>query len=363
MHYVRLWVFPLDLAADYSPKVIRVALGWNAESAVGVALVIAILCTALVAWRRPRMEAGSSTARAAAFGVVWFMIAISPISNVLFLSGVLLAERTLYLPSVGLAAATGWLVVRLWQDRPKVTRAALILALSLAGARTWTRTPTWKDNVTTFSRMLRDYPQSGRSQWIIADAYIDAGDLSQGLLSYRAAISILGGHYMLITEIAQRLMTLERYPGAEGLLTFAWRDYPQFSLAPSLIASIHAEEGDPAGTEAWARRSLAIYPDDAVRRHLLAWALAAQGRFGEAAEERARAEALGRAGFWQQWAYLAYMRREAGDTVGALAAMDSAWQSTATELAKTTVDSVRVADFGLAPHAEAIEIAPDSVNK
>ena len=40
------------------------------------------------------MTAGSDSARVAGFGVVWFIIAISPISNALFLSGVLLAERT-----------------------------------------------------------------------------------------------------------------------------------------------------------------------------------------------------------------------------------------------------------------------------
>jgi hypothetical protein len=58
-------------------------------------------------------------ARIAGFGAGWFLLAISPVSNVFFVSGVLLAERTLYLPSVGLAAVTGWLFLRLARQRPR----------------------------------------------------------------------------------------------------------------------------------------------------------------------------------------------------------------------------------------------------
>jgi protein O-mannosyl-transferase len=348
-HYVRLWVFPLDLSADYSPNVIPIATGWNAENIVGVGVVLTVLAMTLLAWRRPLMKSDSSTARAAAFGVVWFMIAISPVSNVLFLAGVLLAERNLYLPSAGLAIATGWLVMRMARERPRLVPAAVGSLLLLGVVRTWTRTPVWKDNTTIFSSLLRDYPHSGRSQWIIGDQYLEGGNISQGLLAYRAAISLLGGHYMLVTEIGYKLMLLERYDASEKILGFAWRDDSRFAIAASLIASIRSERGDAAGTELWARRSLAINPHDDVRRHLLAWALAAQGRFAEARKERASAEALGRVRFWQQWAYWAYVRREEGDTVGALVALDSAWASVATGMGRASLDSIRVADFGLQP--------------
>ena len=45
-----------------------------------------------------------------AFGLGWIAIAFSPVANLLFPTGILVAERTLYLPSVGLALAVGaWL--------------------------------------------------------------------------------------------------------------------------------------------------------------------------------------------------------------------------------------------------------------
>ena len=118
-HYVRLWLFPLDLSADYSPNVIPVSVSWHAANLTGVVLALGILTLALLVWRRGATETGRDMARIAGFGAGWFLLAISPVSNVFFVSGVLLAERTLYLPSVGLAAVTGWLFLRLARQRPR----------------------------------------------------------------------------------------------------------------------------------------------------------------------------------------------------------------------------------------------------
>ncbi len=323
-HYVRLMVFPLDLSADYSPNVIPISLGWNAANAVGAILALAILVGSLVAWRRGRLEPGRPSARAAAFGVVWFLVTISPVSNVFFLAGVLLAERTLYLPSVGIVAAMGWLVVRLARERPRLARVGLVLVVLLMGARTWERNPTWRDNITVFRTMIDDYPHSGRSQWVLGDLFFQQGRTSQGLLTYRAAIGILGPHYQLITEIAKKLIAAEYYDAAEHLLEHSWRNDPDFPVAPGLIAVIRSEQGDAEGTELWARRSLEIDADDPVRHHLLAWALTEQGRWQEAAEARRRAIAGGEGDYWQQWVSLAQLEANAGDTAAARLALDSA---------------------------------------
>jgi hypothetical protein len=349
-HYVRLWILPIDLYADYAPNVIPISFGWHADNLPGLLVAFSTLTVALVAWRKPTMGAGVSTARAFAFGVVWFMIAISPTSNTLFLSGVTLAERTLYLPSVGLALASGWLIATLAVARPRAAAVALALILSLSSVRTWTRTPIWRDNPTFFNVLLRDAPHSGRSQWALGDQFLRVGDVSQGLLSYRLAINILGSHYVLVTDISRRLMEIERWPSAERLLLSIYRQNPELPLAPSLIAWVRAQYADPIGTEEYSRASLALYEPDVTRYHLLAWSLAAQGRWEEAKAARARADELRlEADIWHRWLYWAYVRRHEGDSLGMQRALDSAWVSVATTRGRQAMDSVRVADFGLAP--------------
>jgi tetratricopeptide (TPR) repeat protein len=340
-HYVRLMVFPLDLSADYSPDVIPIALGWNAANVVGVGLALLILAGAWVAWRRPELGTGRSSARAAAFGVVWFVITISPVSNILFLTGVLLAERTLYLPSVGIVAAMGWLVVRVSRDRPRASWVGLALVVLLMGVRTWDRNPTWRDNDTVFQTLIQDYPHSGRSQWLLGDAFFRRGQMSQGLVSYRAAIDILGPHYQLITEISKKLMAAGYDEAAQHLLEFSWRNDPEFPVAPGLIAVIRGREGDAEGTERWARRSLEVDSDDPVRHHLLSWALAQQGRWEEAARERQVTIEQGEGAHWQQWMSLGWLEGRAGDTASARVALDTARARTSEPAALAQIDSIR----------------------
>jgi hypothetical protein len=283
----------------------------------------------------------------AAFGVVWFLVTISPVSNTLFLSGVLLAERTLYLPSVGLAAATGWLIMRLARERPRASWVLLVAALALGSVRTWTRNPHWLSNSTVFAHMIGDNPHSGRSQWVLGDEFLRLESEPAALRAYSAAIGLLGQDYQLLTEISARLIRIERFRTAEFLLTQAWDADPSFPLAPALLAIIRAEHGDEEGAELNARRSLAIRDADPTSKHLLAWSLARQGRWEEAAVLRAEVEAEVMTGIWQQWMYDAYVLRRAGDTQGAEEAVDSAWARVATETGREALDAARVAEFGL----------------
>jgi tetratricopeptide (TPR) repeat protein len=339
-HYVRLLVFPMDLSSDYSPDVIPISLTWHGNNVAGVVLALAILVGALVAWRRSDMGRGRTTAKAAAFGVVWFIITISPVSNVLFLSGVLLAERTLYLPSVGFVAAVGWLVVRLARERRVVAWGGVAVVVGLMSWKTWSRNATWRDNITVFGTMIQDYPYSGRSQWVLGDLFFQKGRPEQGLVSYRAAINILGPHYQLITEISKKLIGAEYYEAAKRLLMFSWREHPELSVAPGLLAVVYSEEGNARETEHWCRIALSIDNDDAVRHHLLAWALAEQGRWDEAVMARKNAIAQGQGDYWQQWVSLAYLQAYAGDTVAARTALDSALVKASTRAARRQVDSL-----------------------
>lgn len=341
-HYVRLLVFPADLSSDYSPNVIPIALGWRAENVVGVILTLGILGGALASWRRSDMAPGTSSARALAFGVVWFMITISPVANVVFLSGVLLAERNLYFPSVGFMAAFGWLIVRLARERRRLAVAWVAATLLLMGWKTWTRNATWQNNDTVFGQMIEDYPYSGRSQWLLGDLFFQQGRSRQGLVAYGAAINMVGPHYQLLVEISEKLMDAKYYGAAEHLLEFAWRDHPEIPIAPTLLAVVYSRDSKPEETELWARRTIALDPSNGVAYNLLAGALSEQERWPEAARARLGAIRHGEAHAWQQWFSLAYLRLQARDSAGASQAIDSAMARPTTATARAQLDSLRI---------------------
>jgi hypothetical protein len=353
-HYVRLWVFPLDLSADYSPNVIPISIGWHLANLVGLVLALLILSMSVLSWRRGPMNRGEPAARAAGFGVVWFMITLSPVSNTLFVSGVLLAERTLYLPSVGLAAASGWLAVRMWRERPRVVATVLAAAILMGSVRTWTRTPSWENNQAWLNTLVSDYPYSGRSQWVLGDAFMERGRTSEALMSYRAAVDILDSHYQLMTDVAGTFMSHDLYGGAEGLLQYAWRNEPRFALAPGLLAEIYSEWGRPEEAERYSRVALAIESRDPLRPHIISWSLAAQGRWDEAAAARDFAvETQGALNYWQQWLTVAYLEANEGDSASAAAAFDSARLADLSEAARRVIDSTQVSLLGT-PEADSV---------
>jgi tetratricopeptide (TPR) repeat protein len=329
-HYVRLMVFPVDLSADYSPNVLPIGLGWYGLNIAGVVLALAFLAVAWVTWRDRDLERGSSSARLVAFGVMWFVITISPISNVFFIAGVLLAERTLYLPSVGAVAVAGWLLARLIQNRPRVGWTVVPAVVLAMGVHSWKRTPTWEHTGTVFTTLLDDYPQSGRSQWVIGDILYQQGRVSESLRSYRIALGILGGHHQLVTEIGKNLNGATRSRAADFVLEHAWREEPTWAVAPGYLAISAFQQSDWPDAARWARVSLAANPDNATISHILAGSLAEVGQYAEAIRWREITIANGEGDSWEQWLALARLKLSVADSVGARAAADSARAKAAT---------------------------------
>src|SRR5437879_9578925 len=148
----RLLVLPLTLRVDYSPAertIVRSVL--DGRFAIGLACLALWALLLVWAWRRGR--------RGEAFGLGWIAIAFLPVSNLLFSTGVLLAERTLYLPSVGLALAAGGALARLPLPRLRVVVALLVLA---GGIRSAFRTLVWRDVFAVTKRFLLHSPASYR---------------------------------------------------------------------------------------------------------------------------------------------------------------------------------------------------------
>lgn len=157
----RLLVYPLTLRVDYSPAVRTLVPSFlDGRFLLGVACLAAWAVLVAVAWRRGR--------RVEAFGLGWIAIAFVPVANLLFPTGVLLAERTLYLPSAGLAFAAGAAVARLRPDRLRIVLALIVVA---GGIRAALRVPVWRDDVAVTQSILEDSPDSYRGPARMAALY------------------------------------------------------------------------------------------------------------------------------------------------------------------------------------------------
>lgn len=194
--YLRLMMLPWDLSMDYQPAVLPLARGVTLGTAVG-ALVLGAL--GVTAWRLRRTDPD------VALGLVWFFVAVLPVSNLLVRSDILLAERTLYLPSVGAALVVAAVARRIAaSDDARLRRWALVLALAATAAlmvRTVTRNPTWMDTFTALSTLAEEHPESYMALRSRAAGYERVGSAGEAAAVYATAMAMVPDDYTLTLEV------------------------------------------------------------------------------------------------------------------------------------------------------------------
>jgi 4-amino-4-deoxy-L-arabinose transferase-like glycosyltransferase len=154
----QLMLFPTRLSADYSPNDVIIANGIGFDELPGILLVGCTLFLAFALRRR---------APVASFGLFWFIVAYGPVSNVLVPTGIVTAERTLFLPSVGIVLVAAVTLLYLLDGAERRTRlaysalAGLLLVLGLG--KSIVRQRVWHDNDILFDETVRDAPLSYRA--------------------------------------------------------------------------------------------------------------------------------------------------------------------------------------------------------
>jgi protein O-mannosyl-transferase len=176
----RLLVFPLVLRVDYSPdERTLVPSLLDGRFLAGVFCLVVWAGLLIAAWRRGR--------RTAVFGLGWIAIAFLPVANLFFPTGVLVAERTLYLPTVGLALAAGAFLKGLptrWYG------TALAIVTLLGGMRTWLRVPVWRNSRTVALSVLEDSPRSFSGPARMIGIYLSEHQPAKALEAFRLSAAI-----------------------------------------------------------------------------------------------------------------------------------------------------------------------------
>ena len=180
-----LLVWPASLSTDYGPQVIPARDSFSLAAVFGAIVVVGV--PVLVVWCRRRAPA---IAFAAALGALSYL----PTSNLLFPSGVVLAERNLYL-AVALAAALvavgiEWSASR-WGTRPAV--AALGIVALVCALRSFARLPAWRDNRSQLLTQLAEHPESYRAHLSAAAVLAGLRDTAGARREYRVADSLFAG--------------------------------------------------------------------------------------------------------------------------------------------------------------------------
>jgi protein O-mannosyl-transferase len=244
--YLKLLCFPHPLTIDYYPFHIRLA-DWGSGK-VWLALAAHVGLAVYAAWGLRRRSL-------VAYGILFYLITLSVVSNLPFSLGTFMSERFLFVPSVGFAIVMG----RLLTHRalaPLRYRPVIVLALALACAgKTCSRNAVWKDDFTLFTTDVATSADSIKANLAAALTYLleshksslGAEYRAKGLAHAQRAVALYRANvdltHVKATSYVQALMLLGNAYAENGMLEDALRCYrDSFATAPNRAALEHLVE-------------------------------------------------------------------------------------------------------------------------
>ena len=289
--YLWLFVWPARLSADYSYNAVPL-FGWqltdweDAKALIALALCVGAALLA-VRWYRAR--------KPLFFFLAFFFVALAPTSNLVVLIGSIMAERFVYLPSIGLA---GCVVAALYEFGPRVLRQRLpamrttwialgFLCLAFA-ARTYARNLDWLDDLSLWTSGVDVCPDSSKTHNNLGGALAKLpGRLPDAIVEYQESLRIEPDYSDAHFNLANALSRMPgRLPDAIAEYQTALRIDPNYAAAHNDLGFALANSGG-RWSEAIAeyQAALRLDPDLAEAHDNLGLALANSGHLPEAIAE------------------------------------------------------------------------------
>jgi hypothetical protein len=244
----RLLLVPWHLQADYMPLELDRATGLGAAQVLGLLVVAG---WGWAAWRARRRCPVTT------FGLGWVAVAVLPVSNILVPTGILLAERTLFLASVGACLAIGgtapWLagLVKAASRRERLVAGAILGAvLLLWTGRSMTRARVWRSDLVLVHQTVLDAPLSYRAHAVRGRILFEEGNPALGEQEYQTAIRLYPHDPNVFAGLARHYREAGHCAPAIQLFRRALELAPNMPHARSLYIDCLARTGDSSGAAA-----------------------------------------------------------------------------------------------------------------
>jgi hypothetical protein len=226
LEYLKLIVFPINLAGDYDFNAIPIAHLSSGDAWLGLLLITAIVVGAIFYTRR---DAVSS------MGILFAFVVFLPASNWIMPISVLMAERFLYLPLIGLSITAALLYngIRHVGAKRLVGVGCLLTAIVLCNSHDYIR----RNDFTFFANMVRVVPDSAKARLGYGYALWQAGRKDEAAAQLEAGLRILPNHPEMLTTLALTKTTSKD-------CTQAWALFERVLQIDPSHADTHRRMGD-----------------------------------------------------------------------------------------------------------------------
>ena len=236
LDYVRLLVIPYPLKAYYTTV-------WHGSLDMKVVASFVLMASSLgfFIWLI------SSGRRKASFAFLWTFIALIPVLNIGSLGEFSMAERYLYIPSIGYSIFLASVIASFMRRNAvsfRVFQAFTAVLLIVFAFLTVERNRVWADEVTFYTAMARGAPDSPLPHANLAYALDRHGDTGEGIEEMKRSINYARANPILYNSLGSMYMKEKRFREAVEALNAAVELKPDYVTALNNLGISYAETGD-----------------------------------------------------------------------------------------------------------------------
>jgi len=155
--YLKLLIIPHPLTYDYYPYHIPILTWSNIWSIISLIVYLFLGIYALLGLKKKRLIS---------FGILFFLITLSPMSNILFPIGVFMNERFVYTASIGIILILAYFISNKLPTqirKPIVLQYVLFAILVVYSVKTISRNIVWENDFTLFTNDVKTSENSAKS--------------------------------------------------------------------------------------------------------------------------------------------------------------------------------------------------------
>jgi Flp pilus assembly protein TadD len=281
--YLLKLALPRGLVSDYpSPQ----PLGLENPEVLGCLIIAVGVVVAIVMFRK--------RTRAWLTGGLFFLIAILPTLGIVRFTSSITANRSMYLPMVGLLIPLAWQMGRWWDrgvDARKrtVIRGSLVggVALLALGCVVASRgyQAHWSDSVALLRYYISQKPAEWKFHTRLGNEWISRRDYRAAITEFREAARLHGNWAENHLNLGRALFTTGDYEGARRAFVAALQQDPRDWRTHMLLGSTLLRQQDLDGALEAFGRAGQLAPKSPLPHFNIANILMEQGKLDAAAEE------------------------------------------------------------------------------
>ncbi len=285
LNYLRLWLVPVGLNVEHNyPLITSISDPWFL---LLLTLFIGLIVFVIYLYRFNRLIT---------FFSLWFFITLTPTS--LLPLNVVMADKRLYLPGVGLSVLTGFVFYHIYGAlkrrglRDGIYVLFLIVLVGVFSFGTWERNKVWKSEYALWKDAAAKSPNSSLAYTNLGNAYLDIGDMERAIVAINKALSLAPNDFTSYNNLGFVYLEKGEYREAELAFKKAIRLKPKNADAYYNLAILYVRVSDIDKALNFLRKAVKIRPNFTMAHNSLGYIYWIKGEKDKAIREYRKALSL-----------------------------------------------------------------------